>query len=217
MEWLLPLAEAYTKEMSSPGPAYLAAIEAETLSLHPKAHMLCGPVVGRFLALLSSLKQPRYILEIGSFTGYSGLCLAEGLAPGGELHSIEARPAEAAIARRNFNQFMPQVSLHLHEGDAHEILKTLHHPWDLVFMDADKTGYAQYLEQLLPVLAKGALVIVDNTLFHGQVLQTPVSGKNAKAVQDFNQAIKTDPRWEVLLLSVRDGISLIRKKNNHGV
>lgn len=212
MEWILPAAENYARSMSSSGPDYLPIIEAETLATHPKAHMLCGPLVGRFLGLISRLKQPQYILEIGSFTGYSGLCLAEGLAPGGELHTIEVRAAEAATARRNFNRFLPQASVHLHEGDAHALLQTLHRPWDLVFLDADKTGYADYLDQLFPHLAKGALVIADNTLFHGEVLADPIAGKSAKAVQAFNEKVQSDPRLENVLLTLRDGISLIRLK-----
>lgn len=212
MEWLLPLAEDYAQRMSSTGPAYLQTIAAETLAQHPKSHMLCGPLVGRLLSMISRLKQPRCILEVGSFTGYSGLCLAEGLAPGGVLHTIENRAEEAALARQNFSRYLPHAAVHLHEGDAHQVLTTLHCPWDLVFLDADKTGYLDYVDLITPHLSPGALLLADNTLFHGEVLEDPLKGKNAKAVEAFNQKMQSDPRWETLLLTVRDGISLMLYK-----
>jgi caffeoyl-CoA O-methyltransferase len=190
----------------------LQEVEAYTLQHHAKAHMLSGPLQGQLLILLSKLLMPKYILEIGTFTGYSALCLAEGLQSNGELHTLENRPEDAQIAQQFINKSVYKNQIQIHEGNAIETLAKLQRPWDIVFIDADKTGYINYYELLLPVLPSGAFIIADNVLFHNEVLEVPIKGKNAIAIDAFNKHVLNDERTEQVLLPVRDGLSLIRKK-----
>lgn len=210
MELVHPLAEDYASLYSTPDDALLAQIQETTLGQHLHAHMLSSPVQGRFLAMISQLMQPRHILEIGTFTGYSALCLAKGLLKNGELHTIELREEDATRAKANFSISERSAQIHLHVGDAKAIIPTLEHAWDVVFIDADKTGYLDYYELLVPRMAKNGLIIADNVLFHGQVFELPLSGKNAKAIDAFNAHVAADPRTEQVLLTIRDGLLLIK-------
>jgi len=209
---LSPEAEAYAKAFTASESGLLQEIAAFTIREHSQAHMLSGQVQGKFLSFLSTIQRPAYVLEIGTFTGYSALCLAEGLQPDGELHTIECREEDASTARNYFSKSERNHQIHLHIGNASEIIPTLEHPWDLVFIDADKTGYIGYYEQLVPRMRKGGLIIADNVLFHGQVLEETISGKNAKAIHAFNEHVRQDERTEQVLLTIRDGLLLIKKK-----
>jgi predicted O-methyltransferase YrrM len=213
MELVHPLVEAYAEKFSSPDITLLEHIQSETKELHPHAHMLSSQVQGKMLAFLSKMIHPERILEIGSFTGYSALCLAEGLTNTGELHTIELRTEDAQTAKLNFSKSAWNKQIHLHIGDAKEIIPTLPIEWDLVFIDADKTGYIDYYELIVPRLSKTGWIIADNVLFHGQVLEDPISGKSAKAIQAFNEHVLADERTEQVLLTIRDGLLLIKKKN----
>ena len=211
MEPIAPEITAYAEKYSSPEPTELKEIAAQTFLHHPLHQMLSGHLQGRFLSMISKLVAPRFILEIGTFTGYSALCLAEGLAADGELHTIELREADAETARNYFQRSEKAPQIRLHVGEAAKIIPTLNREWDLVFIDADKTGYLEYYEMVLPKLRKGGLILADNVLFHGEVLENPVKGKNARAIQAFNEFIKDDPRVEKILLTLRDGLFLLRK------
>jgi predicted O-methyltransferase YrrM len=189
----------------------LQKILDETRATHPKAHMLSGEVQGQFLSMLSCMKAPVNILEIGTFTGYSALCLAKGLAPSGFLHTIESRLEDAQTANNYFEQSKYANQIKLHIGDAKEIIPTLQIAFDLVFIDADKTGYIEYYELVLPKLAAGGIILADNVLFHGEVLADTISGKNALAIHAFNEHVKNDPRSSQVLLTIRDGMLLIQK------
>lgn len=213
MELIHPQVEAYAAKYSSPDIALLEQIQCETKESHPHAHMLSSPVQGKMLAFLSKMIQPKKILEIGSFTGYSALCLAEGLTSSGELHTIELRAEDALTATSNFSKSTRNKQIHLHIGNAKDIIPTLPMEWDLVFIDADKTGYIEYYELIVPRLSENGWIIADNVLFHGQVLEEPISGKNAKAIQAFNDHVLADGRTEQVLLTIRDGLFLIKKKN----
>lgn len=212
MEFLHQLAEAYADQFTSPESDLLAEVNEQTRLQHPKAHMLSGKVQGQFLRFISCLQHPRYILEIGTFTGYSALCLAEGLTPDGMLHTIEIREEDARTAEVNFSKFNQNKQVTLHRGNALEIIDSLPFQWDLVFIDADKTGYINYYEKLVPRLSERGIILADNVLFHGQVLEEPVSGKNALAIHAFNEHVKNDPRTEQVILTIRDGISFIKRK-----
>ncbi len=213
MEMIHALAEAYAEKFSSSEPAWAVALSKETREYHPQSHMLSGHVQGRFLSVISQLMQPRYILEIGTFTGYSAGCLAEGLSrEGGELHTIECRESEAAVAKKYFNQLPNGHKIQLHIGNAKEIIPTLTHSWDLVFLDADKTGYCEYYTLVMKNLRKGGLLIADNIFFHGEVLQPEITGKNARAIQAFNEMVVNDSSTEKVIVTVRDGLVLILKK-----
>jgi predicted O-methyltransferase YrrM len=173
--------------------------------------MLSGEVQGQFLSMLSCLKRPMHILEIGTFTGYSALCLTKGLDPNGKLHTIENRKEDAEKAAQYFGKSLDGQKIELHIGDAKEIIPTLHYTWDIVFIDADKTGYIEYYEMVVPQLAKGGIIIADNVLFHGEVLEDNISGKNAMAIHAFNEHVKNDPRTSQVLLTIRDGMLLIQR------
>ncbi len=211
MDIVSPAAEAYAAEFSFAEDELLHELNVYTIQHHPHAHMLSGHVQGSFLSVLSTLLQPLRILEVGTFTGYSALCLAKGLPPAGRLHTIELREQDASLAKSYFDRSAQKNNITLHVGDAGKIIPGLHEVWDLVFIDADKTGYIDYYELILPAVKQNGLIIADNTLFHGQVLVPTVSGKNAIAVQAFNEHVKKDKRVEQVLLTVRDGLMLIRK------
>lgn len=207
-----PQAEAYADYFTTPENPLLNQINKETTEHHQQAHMLSGHVQGRLLSFISIILQPKYVLEIGTFTGYSALCLAEGLQKDGELHTIELRDEDADIAGQNFMAAEKHNLITLHRGKAIDILPTLPHLWDLVFIDADKTGYIDYYEKIVPRLSNKGVIIADNVLFHGQVLEQPPKGKNAIAIHEFNNHVLNDERVEQVMLTVRDGLLIIKKK-----
>jgi caffeoyl-CoA O-methyltransferase len=207
-----PKVEEYAGLYTSPEDSLLNKINKETTQNHPQAHMLSGHVQGRFLSFLSTILKPKYILEIGTFTGYSALCLAEGLTPDGELHTIEIRKEDAETALTNFKFVEKNKQLTLHCGEALKIIPTLPYKWDLVFIDADKVSYIDYYEMVLPQLSDKGFIVADNVLFHGQVLEDTIEGKNAQAIDAFNKHVANDLRVEQVMLTVRDGLLLIKKK-----
>jgi len=211
MDLIHPLAQAYAEKYSPQEDELLIDMENRA-RLHPHAHMLSGALQGKFLEMISLLVNPNYILEIGTFLGYSALCLAKGLKPGGELHTVENDEVSAAIARENFKNSKTGNKIILHTGNALELLNQFDRPWDLVFLDADKTGYLDCYEVLVPKLRSGSLILADNVLFHGLVLEQTIKGKSAKAIQDFNDRVLADKRVEKIMLTLRDGVYLIRKK-----
>ena len=212
MDLINPLAQAYAEKYSRQDDALLNDIETSTQTNHPEAHMLSGALQGKFLEMISVMLSPTYILEIGTFLGYSALCLAKGLKTGGELHTVEIDQGTSFIAGENFKKSKTANQIILHTGNALKLLETLDKPWDLVFIDADKTGYVAYYQALMPKLKSGSVIMADNVLFHGQVLEKKVKGKSAKAIQDFNDMVEADIRVEKMMLTIRDGIYLIRKK-----
>ncbi len=211
MELVNIAAEAYAANFSSAEDDLLLEINRYTTKTHAKSHMISGHVQGSFLTMFSRLLQPKKILEIGTFTGYSALCLAKGLQPEGKLHTIELREEDGATARAFFEQSANNKNIVLHIGDAKQIIPTLDEVWDIVFIDADKIGYIHYYELVLPSVKQNGIIIADNVLFHGQVLEQNISGKNAKAVDAFNAHVKNDRRVEQVLLTIRDGLLLIQK------
>ena len=204
--------EEYVIKHTSPEEDVISEINKETVKNHAEPHMLSGHVQGRVLSFISTMMQPKYVLEIGTMTGYSALCLAEGVQQDGELHTIELRKADADIALRNFKLAQKDKTIILHEGNAKEIIPTLPYKWDLVFIDADKVSYIDYYELVLPQLSGKGIIIADNVLYHGEVIQNPIKGKNAKAIHAFNNHVANDPRVEQVILTVRDGLLIIKKK-----
>ncbi len=213
MELINPLVEKYAEQFTSADDDFLQEIHAHTLRSHPHAHMLSSSVQGKLLSFLSTIIQPYYVLEIGTFTGYSALCLAAGLKENGELHTLELREEDAATARKNFSNSKYNKQIHLHTGNALDIIPTLNCKWDLVFIDADKTGYIDYYEMVLPNLNKNGLIIADNVLFHGQIFEEPIKNKSAIAIKNFNEHVANDERTEQVLLTMRDGLLLIKRKD----
>jgi predicted O-methyltransferase YrrM len=212
MEFILPLANAYAEQHSSVTDNLLQEIHTFTLENHAEPHMISGPLQGNLLSMLSRMIKPKRILEIGSFTGYSALCLAKGLSLDGILHTIELREEDAAIAQAYFDRSEHGLQIKLHMGNARELLPALEEDWDLVFIDADKTGYLDYYGLLIDKVKPGTFFIIDNVLFHGEVLKEKISGKSAKAVAAFNAFIREDNRVEKVMLTIRDGLSILIKK-----
>jgi len=211
MELIHPLAQAYAEKYSPQDDNTLNEILSASAS-HPEAHMLSGALQGKFLEMISLLLRPKYILEIGTFLGYSALCLAAGLCEGGELHTLENDENSARVAAENFKKTKTGNKIILHRGNALELLHQLDKPWDLVFIDADKTGYEKYYQALVPKLRPGALILADNVFFHGQVLEKEIKGKNALAIRAFNDMVLADNRVHKMMLTLRDGVYLILKK-----
>ena len=211
MELLPAIVEAYVEKYTSEEDELLKKVARFTLEHHPKHHMLSGHLQGKFLEMVSCMIRPLKILEIGTFTGYSALCLAKGLQNEGELHTIELRENDAKTAKSFFDESFFRHKIILHIGDALKIVDELNESWDLVFIDADKENYSNYFNLVLPKLRPNGFILADNTLFHGQILEKEVKGKSAKAIQAFNDFLLTRTDIEVVMLPLRDGLSLIRK------
>ena len=212
MDFIQQAANDYVTHYSDATPAYLRPMYEQTLLSHPHAHLQSNWNQGGFLSFFSKLMAPKSILEIGTFTGFSTLCLAEGLTATGSIDTIELRAEDANAARIHFDASAKGHQIFSHIGDAKNILPTLNKQWDLVFIDADKTGYIEYVNLVLPMLSEKGVIIADNVLFHGQVFEEKITGKNALAIHAFNEFILAHKGIEKIMLTVRDGLTLIRKK-----
>lgn len=212
MQLIHPEVQEYAERMSEPPDALLLEIEEFTLANHEHSQMISGALQGKVLEMFSKMLRPKYILEIGTFTGFSALCLAGGLAEGGELHTIEVREADADTAAGYFKRSLYADRIILHRGNALDMVPKLQYPWDIVFIDADKAGYIQYYELTLPLLKQGGIILADNVFFHGEVLNDKMKGKHAKAIRDFNGHVAKDPRVHRVILTVRDGLMMVIKK-----
>lgn len=211
MELINEQVQQYAERYTTAEDALLKEIAEYTYAHHPQPHMLSGHLQGKLLEMISCMIRPRRILEIGTFMGYSALCLAKGLQPNGVVHTIELRQETARIAKQYFERSSYPHQIILHVGDALSIIEQLQEDWDLVFIDADKPGYIDYFNHVLPKVRKDGFILADNVLFHGQVLAKEITGKSAKAIQAFNDYIQSRTDVEKMILPVRDGIYLIRK------
>ena len=209
MDLIHQLANEYALKHSSPMDELLSEIYQYTLENHPESHMISGPLQGNLLTMISRMIQPKSILEIGTFTGFSAICLAKGLQEDGRLLTIESRASEASVAKRFFDRSDFKEQILLQVGDAKEILMDLNESWDLVFVDADKTGYINYFEMLMKHAKSGSWMLFDNVFFHGEVLKEKLTGKNAKAIDAFNEHVSKDPRVDKLMMTIRDGLTLL--------
>jgi len=212
LDLINPSVQEYAEKFSSAEDALLKEINDFTVKNHPEHHMLSGHLQGKFLEMASMMIKPGRILEIGTFTGYSALCLAKGLTEDGVLHTIELRENDAATAKSFFDRSIYKEKIILHTGDAKEIVSTLDGVFDLVFIDADKPGYIEYFNLVFPKLKKNGFIFADNIFFHGQALDAEPKGKNAKAIKAFNQYISERTDIDKMILTLRDGLYLIRKK-----
>lgn len=203
----------YLLQHSDAEPDYLARINRKTHLQTINPRMLSGHLQGRALSMLSRMIAPKRILEIGAFTGYSALCLAEGLAEDGVLHTIEADDELEDMILENIAEAGMQDKIVVHIGDALELLDTLTESFDLVFIDADKREYEAYYEKVLPLLKKGGFILADNTLWDGKVLlKAEKQDEQTRSIQDFNQKIANDQRISKVILPLRDGLTLMQKK-----
>lgn len=185
--------------------------DAHTNLLHPR--MISGHLQGRMLKMFCRMLQPKYILELGTYTGYSTICLAEGAIDDAEIHTIEVFDELEDFILKYLHQSKLKDKIHLHLGDALEIIPTLEHTFDLVFIDANKRTYVEYYDAIFPKVRKGGLIIADNTLWDGKILDNPKpSDKQTIGLQAFNDMIAKDERVEKVILPIRDGLTLIWKK-----
>lgn len=211
MDLINPLVQQYADNYSSPEDELLKEVNEFTINHHPENIMLSGHLQGKVLEMISCMIRPRRILEIGTFTGYSALCLAKGLVEDGLLHTIELRETDSKTARSFFDKSSFAQQIISHTGNALEIIPQIEEIWDLVFIDADKPAYIEYFNLVFSRLRKNGFILADNIFFHGQVLQENVKGKSAKGIRAFNEFIKERKDIDKTILTIRDGLYLIRK------
>jgi len=211
MHFLSPVLEDYIANNSEPESELLTELTRETHLKVIQPRMITGHFQGRVLSMLSKLISPKYILEIGTYTGYSALCLAEGLQKDGALHTIEVNEELHGIQRKYFEKSGYGHQIIQHTGDALEIIPTIDMVFDLVFIDAQKVNYDAYFEAVLQKTKTGSVILSDNVLWSGKVVE-PVakSDKATAALIAYNQKLKNDPRVETVLLPIRDGLTLSR-------
>ncbi|MEO1030888.1 MAG: O-methyltransferase [Bacteroidota bacterium] len=212
--YFLPEAlDNYVVAHSEQEPDLLQQLTRETYQKVLQPIMLSGPYQGRVLSMISKLICPKSILELGTFTGYSTLCLAEGLADNGELHTIDINEELVDFQRKYFDKsgFGSQIIQHV--GHALDIIPTLDKRFDLVFIDADKPNYSRYFHLIIDQLNSGGIILSDNVLWHGKVIE-PLDKKDVstRAVLEYNTLLKTDNRVETVVLPIRDGLTISRKK-----
>jgi len=203
----------YVVAHSENEPELLQQLTRETYQKILQPIMLSGPYQGRVLSMISKLIRPKHILELGTFTGYSTLCLAEGLQKDGEIHTIDINEELEDFQRKYFDLSDYGQQIHQHIGNALDIIPTLKSNFDLVFIDADKPNYSNYFNLIIDKLNPGGIILSDNVLWHGKVIE-PIKDKDTstKAVLDYNTLLKNDDRIETVLLPIRDGLTISRKK-----
>ncbi|MDE6540657.1 MAG: O-methyltransferase [Muribaculaceae bacterium] len=203
--------EEYIEAHIDAEPAALRALWRRTHLRHVYPRMCSGHTQGRLLKMLAALAAPRRAVELGTFTGYSALCLAEGMAPGTELHTIEIDDEMEPELSELFAAPHPGADITLHIGDALQVLPQLPGPWDLAFIDANKRHYSDYYELLLPRMSRGGLILADNTLWSGKILHPEAArDPQTRALLEFNDLVAADPRVETVILPVRDGLTMLR-------
>lgn len=209
---MLELLEKYCLAHSTPEPELLAELSRETHLRVIQPRMLSHWQQGLFLQLLAKLSKPKNILEIGTFTGYSALCLAEALPPDGELHTYDVDDEMLDIAQTYINRSPHAKQIFVHHQSALQGTPTLGKTFDFIFIDGDKREYPDYYRMALPLLSHGGLMVADNVLWSGKILNAPAIGdKHTKALQAFNDIVAADTSVEKLLLPLRDGLTIIRK------
>ena len=206
-----PDIEAYAEAHTTPEPEQLQDVAGATQELGDRARMLTGRLEGRMLKMLVAMLRPERVLEIGCFTGYSALSMAEALPPGGRLVTCEVSEEHAAIARRHFAASPYGDRIELRFGPALETVEALDGPFGFVFVDADKSNYLNYYEAVLPKLAPDGVIAFDNVLWSGQVLDERDTSADPVALKELNNALVADSRVECVMLPVRDGVTLVRR------
>ena len=203
--------EDYIEQHSKKEPQHLADLNKETYQKILLPRMLSGHFQGRVLSMLSKLIRPVTILEIGTYTGYSALCLCEGMQDNGQLHTIDIKEELIDFQRKHFDKSPWGTQIVQHLGEAVAIIPTLDMQFDLVFIDADKENYIHYFEMIVPKMNKGGIILSDNVLWSGKVLEPlQKNDVSTKVLLEYNQLLKNDPRLETVLLPIRDGLTVSR-------
>ncbi|TQD37737.1 O-methyltransferase [Haloflavibacter putidus] len=211
MDFLPPNIEAYAEEHSEKEPELLAKLNRETHLKIMQPRMLSGHYQGRVLSMLSKLIRPKTILEIGTYTGYSALCLMEGVQKNGTLHTIDKNEELHDFQRKYFDASAWGNQIKQHTGDATKVIKNLEENFDLVFIDADKANYVNYFELVVSKMNQGGVILSDNVLWSGKVTEKPTPNDiDTQALLAYNKLLATDKRVETVLLPIRDGLSITR-------
>ena len=211
-EEISPEMDRYLENHASSEPDILKRLRKETFQKTTQPHMISGFLQGRLLAIISKMLQPKNILEIGTFTGYATLCLTEGLAKEGKITTIDVNEELAYLPKKYFqeSECSPQIDFQL--KDAKDFLKETDEFFDLVFIDADKENYPEYFHLIKSRVKSGAVILFDNVLWYGKVLEENSKQKSTQKIQELNDLVAKDEDFENLILPLRDGINLIRKK-----
>jgi predicted O-methyltransferase YrrM len=205
--------EDYIEQHSQNEPELLAQLNRETYQKVLQPRMLSGHFQGRVLSMLSKLIRPTNILEIGTYTGYSALCLCEGMQENGVLHTIDIKEELVDFQRKYFDKSPWENQITQHLGEALDIIPTLNLKFDLIFIDADKENYINYFHLIVPMMNKGGIILSDNVLWSGKVLEeVKENDLTTKILLEYNQLLKNDPRVETVLLPIRDGLTVSRVK-----
>ena len=209
---LSPEMDDYLEKYCSQEPEILARLREETYRVTEQPHMISGKQQGRFLAIVSKLLSPKNILEIGTFTGYATLCLAEGLAENGRITTLDINEELSYLPKKYFaeSDFAEKINFCLQDG--REFLQNTDEMYDFVFIDGNKAAYVDYLNLIKSRLRSGGVVLFDNVLWYGKVLEENPKSKMTKKIKELNEIVSKDDDFENLILPLRDGINLIRKK-----
>lgn len=206
------LLDQYITDHISPEEDYLHELDRETHLKVLRSRMLSGHLQGQILSMISCMIKPRCILEIGTFTGYSALCLAKGLTEGGLLHTIEIDDELESIVQKYFLKAGMADRIIQHIGDARKIIPTIDQPFDLVFIDADKREYCEYYNLVFDRVAVGGYILADNILWDGKVVDPDAANEEqTRGILDFNELVQSDPRVKNVILPIRDGIMVVEK------
>lgn len=213
MHFISPQLEKYAADHTEDEPVSLANLDKETHRKVLQPRMLSGHFQGRFLSIVTKLINPKHILEIGTFTGYATLCLAEGLQEGGTIDTIDIKEELIDFQRKHFDESPYGAQIHQHLGSALDIIPTLDKKFDLVFIDADKPNYCNYFHLIIEKMNKGGVILSDNVLWSGKVLEEiQENDKSTVEIDKYNKLLKDDPRIETILLPIRDGLTISRVK-----
>ena len=206
-----PEMDRYLENHASAEPEILKRLRKETFQKTTQPHMISGYQQGRLLSILSKMLKPEKILEIGTFTGYATLCLAEGLAENGKITTLDVNEELAYLPKKYFaeSEFSEKINFRLQ--DAKDFLKETEEVFDLVFIDADKENYAEYFRLIKPKVKSGSVIMFDNVLWYGKVLEENPKQESTKKIKELNDSVAQDTDFENLILPLRDGVNLIRK------
>ncbi|RYU92999.1 O-methyltransferase [Emticicia agri] len=212
MEFIPSDIDQYCVEHTTPENDLLSKLNRETHAKVLQSRMLSGHLQGRFLSLLSHMIQPKLILEIGTYTGYSALCLAEGLTENGKIITIDVNEELEDFVRDFFSQSALNDKIDFRIGNAMQLIPIIADSFDMVFIDADKLNYSHYYDLVIDKVRSGGIIIADNVLWSGKVSNASAKDKDTIAIRDFNKKIQDDTRVENILLPIRDGLMVVRKK-----
>lgn len=207
--------EAYAEAHSVPESEVCRALREETCRVMEYPQMLVGPLEGAFLKITAQLVQAKHVLEVGMFTGYSALCLAEAIPEDGRVTTCEIDEAPAALARRYFARSPHGTKISIRMGPALDTMRDLTGPFDLIFIDADKINYVNYYHHAKPLLSPQGVILIDNVLWNGDVLKQPPPDDRTAAIQALNRVVATDPDVSSVLVTIRDGVLVVRRRGPH--